>query len=101
MSRAFSTSSASPEAPATGSSLSTTMSTLVRGGWVGGFAAGAPTLVPEGLVVYENDRIAYVGRRFEGRADAEIDARGKLVCPGFIDTHVHSGHRASHRLITD
>ena len=26
---------------------------------------------------------------------------GKLVAPGFIDTHVHSGHRASHRLITD
>ena len=25
----------------------------------------------------------------------------KLVCPGFIDTHVHSGHRASHRLISD
>src|SRR5215510_1478493 len=101
MSRSFSTSSAPPEAPATESSRSTTMRTLVRGGWVVGFAAGAHTLVPDGLVVYENDRIAYVGRRFEGRADAEIDARGKLVCPGFIDTHVHSGHRASHRLITD
>jgi cytosine/adenosine deaminase-related metal-dependent hydrolase len=23
------------------------------------------------------------------------------VCPGFIDTHVHSGHRAAHRLISD
>src|SRR5499425_1819693 len=101
ISRSFSTSSAPPEAPATESSRSTTMRTLVRGGWVVGFAAGAHTLVPDGLVVYENDRIAYVGRRFEGRADAEIDARGKLVCPGFIDTHVHSGHRASHRLITD
>jgi len=52
-------------------------------------------------VVYEDDRIAHVGRRFDGRAEVEIDARGKLVCPGFIDTHVHSGHRASHRLITD
>jgi 5-methylthioadenosine/S-adenosylhomocysteine deaminase len=77
------------------------MRTLVRGGWVVGFAEGTHTLIPDGVVVYEDDRIAYVGRRFDRRADAEIDARGKLVCPGFIDTHVHSGHRASHRLITD
>ena len=77
------------------------MRTLVRGGWVVGFAEPTHTLVPDGVVVYEDDRIIYVGRRFDGRADTEFDARGKLVCPGFIDTHVHSGHRASHRLITD
>src|SRR2546421_620949 len=77
------------------------MRTLVRGGWVVGFAGGGHTLVPDGVVVYEDDRILHVGRRFDGRVDAEIDARGRLVCPGFIDTHVHSGHRASHRLITD
>jgi len=77
------------------------MRTLVGGGWVVGFAEGTHTLIPEGIVVYEDDRIAHVGRRFDGRAEVEIDARGKLVCPGFIDTHVHSGHRASHRLITD
>src|SRR5229473_2928258 len=77
------------------------MRTLIRGGWVVGFAGGGHTLVPEGVVVYEDDRIVHVGRRFEGRVDTELDARGLLVCPGFIDTHVHSGHRASHRLITD
>jgi 5-methylthioadenosine/S-adenosylhomocysteine deaminase len=77
------------------------MRTIVRGGWVVGFSERTHTLIPDGVVVYEDDRVAYVGRRFDGRADAEIDARGKLVCPGFIDTHVHSGHRASHRLITD
>src|SRR5256885_3577363 len=77
------------------------MRTLVRGGWVVGFAAHTHTLIPDGVVVYENDRVLHVGRRFEGAVDAEIDARGRLVCPGFIDSHVHSGHRASHRLITD
>ncbi|HEU5196792.1 MAG TPA: chlorohydrolase family protein [Methylomirabilota bacterium] len=77
------------------------MRTLIHGGWVVGFANGGHTLVPGGVVVFEDDRIVHVGRRFDGRTDAELDARGMLVCPGFIDTHVHSGHRASHRLITD
>ena len=77
------------------------MRTLIRGGWVVGFDQGHHTLVPEGVVVIENDRILHVGRHFEGSHDREIDARGKLVSPGFIDTHVHSGHRATHRLITD
>src|SRR5262245_58055004 len=77
------------------------MRTLVRGGWVVGFAGSGHTLVRDGVLVLEGDRVVHVGRRFEGAVDREIDARGKLVCPGFIDTHVHSGHRASHRLITD
>jgi 5-methylthioadenosine/S-adenosylhomocysteine deaminase len=77
------------------------MRTLVRGGWIVGFAGSGHTLVPDGVVVYEDDRIVHVGRRFDGGVDQEIDARGMLVAPGFIDTHVHSGHRASHRLITD
>src|SRR5439155_1193710 len=50
---------------------------------------------------FERNRILYVGKGFEGKVDRVIDAKGKLVSPGFIDTHVHSGHRASHRLITD
>ena len=75
--------------------------TLVRGGWVVGFSGGAHTLIRDGVVVFEGDRIVHVGHRFDGSVDREIDARGKLVSPGFIDTHVHSGHRASHRLITD
>ena len=77
------------------------MRTLVRGGWVVGFSGSGHTLLRDGVVVFEDDRVVHVGSRFEGTADHEIDARGKLVSPGFIDTHVHSGHRASHRLITD
>ena len=75
------------------------MRTVVRGGWVVGFAGGGHTLLRDGVVVFEDDRIVHVGHRFDGSADREIDARGKLVSPGFIDTHVHSGHRASHQLV--
>jgi cytosine/adenosine deaminase-related metal-dependent hydrolase len=75
--------------------------TLIRGGWVVGFAGGTHALLRDGVCAVEDDRVLHVGARFDGRVDREIDARGKLVAPGFIDTHVHSGHRASHRLITD
>ncbi|MEO7403971.1 MAG: ethylammeline chlorohydrolase, partial [Burkholderiales bacterium] len=77
------------------------MRTRIRGGWVVGHLNGAHTLDRDHEVVFEGDEILYVGPKFDGRIDREIDATGKLVSPGFIDTHVHSGHRASHRLITD
>jgi cytosine/adenosine deaminase-related metal-dependent hydrolase len=53
------------------------------------------------VIVYEGNRIIYVGSNFDGPTDRTIHAEDKLVAPGFIDTHVHAGHRASHRLITD
>lgn len=77
------------------------MRTMIRGGWVVGFREPTHTLIRNGVVVYEDDKIIYVGRNFQGTVDQKIEASGMLVSPGFIDTHVHCGHRASHRLITD
>jgi dihydroorotase len=37
----------------------------------------------------QNDRILGIGAAFERKADRELDARGKIVCPGLIDMHVH------------
>jgi cytosine/adenosine deaminase-related metal-dependent hydrolase len=68
--------------------------------WIVGYEREQHTLVRDGELVFEGNRILHVGQGFEGRVDRVIDAKGKLVSPGFIDTHVHSGHRASHRLIT-
>jgi 5-methylthioadenosine/S-adenosylhomocysteine deaminase len=75
--------------------------TRITGGWVVGFERGTHALWRDGVVVIEDDRILHVGPPFHGRVDRELDARGKLIVPGFVDCHVHSGHRASHRLITD
>ena len=77
------------------------MRTLIQGGWVIGNRSSGHDLLRDGEVVFESDRIIHVGYGFEGPVDARIDARGKLVAPGFIDSHVHSGHRALHRLLSD
>ncbi len=49
-------------------------------------------IIRDGTVYIEGDRIQRVGRtdavRVDG-ADLEIDAKGKIVMPGLIDTHVH------------
>ena len=40
-------------------------------------------------VLIENDRIKKVAKSITDKADKEINAKGKIVCPGLIDAHVH------------
>lgn len=40
-------------------------------------------------VAIDDDRIAALGRLADARGAREIDARGRIVCPGFIDVHTH------------
>jgi cytosine/adenosine deaminase-related metal-dependent hydrolase len=61
--------------------------TLIRGGWIVGFQHGRHALLREGVVVYEDDRILYVGAGFAGEADVVIEAAGKLVAPGLVNIH--------------
>ena len=51
--------------------------------------AGAHRYLRDGTVVVEGDRVVHVGRGFEGRADETIDARGRIVAPGFVNVHAH------------
>jgi 5-methylthioadenosine/S-adenosylhomocysteine deaminase len=77
------------------------MRTRVAGDWVVGHENGRHILIRNGEVIYEGDKILFVGSRFEGSVDQHIDASGTLVAPGLIDTHVHAGYQAQKRLITD
>ncbi|HWP58806.1 MAG TPA: chlorohydrolase family protein [Candidatus Acidoferrales bacterium] len=77
------------------------MKTLVRGGYVVGFNGGEHEILKDGALVFEGDRIVYVGKNYDGPVDRTIDARGCLVSPGFIDAHLHSGGNASDYLLSD
>ncbi len=50
---------------------------------------GSPAAV--GDVLVQGGRVAAVGGTIEPPAGAEVvDARGRVVCPGFVDIHTHS-----------
>jgi cytosine/adenosine deaminase-related metal-dependent hydrolase len=77
------------------------MRTRLTCGWLVGHDGSSHVLWKDADLVWEDQKILFVGEHFPGDVDVEMDARERLVIPGFIDTHVHSGHRASHRLISD
>src|ERR1044071_1351521 len=65
--------------------------TLFRGGTVLTMDSGLGDLI--GDVLVEDGKIAAVDRHID--ADAEVvDATGKIVMPGFIDTHRHTWEAA-------
>lgn len=76
------------------------MKTLLRGGMV---VSMDPALgdLPRGDVLIEDGRIAAVAPEIEA-ADAEsVDAGGKIVLPGFVDTHRHTWQTAFRGLGAD
>jgi N-acyl-D-aspartate/D-glutamate deacylase len=64
---------------------------IIRGGTI---ADGADSALFEADVATRNGRIAAVGR-IAGRGKEEIDARGLLVTPGFVDIHTHYDGQAT------
>src|SRR3982750_3336724 len=64
---------------------------VIRGGNV---ADGTGATVREADIAIRSGRIVEVGN-VAGRAAEEIDARGLLVTPGFVDIHTHYDGQAT------
>jgi cytosine/adenosine deaminase-related metal-dependent hydrolase len=77
------------------------MKTLIQGGWVVAFNGSEHEVYENGTVVYEGDRIIHAGGAYTGAVDARIEAAGKLISPGFINTHVHTSSNAADYLLND
>jgi 5-methylthioadenosine/S-adenosylhomocysteine deaminase len=65
------------------------MRTVIRARYVVGYQHGGHALLEHGCVVVEDDRIVHVGPRWDGPAEATIDAADQLLIPGFITLHSH------------
>lgn len=61
---------------------------IIRNGWIvdGSGASGF-----RGELLIDHGKIKQVSERVDAQDAAVIDADGGVVCPGFIDTHSHSG----------
>lgn len=67
--------------------------TLIEGGYIVPMAGPDP-VIADGVVAFADDRLVYVGPAavFDAAAfaaDRTVDARGKAVLPGFVNTHIH------------
>ncbi|MEO0983013.1 MAG: amidohydrolase family protein, partial [Pseudomonadota bacterium] len=65
---------------------------VIRGGTLAD-GTGAP--VREADVAVSNGRIAAIGDLKTASGAEELDARGKLVTPGFVDIHTHYDGQAT------
>ncbi|MFQ5914740.1 MAG: chlorohydrolase family protein [Nitrospinota bacterium] len=77
------------------------MKTLIRGGYVVAFDGESHRVYRDGAVVLEGSNIVHAGGPYKGETDREIDAPGKLVMPGLVNTHFHANGEAGGRIIAD
>jgi cytosine/adenosine deaminase-related metal-dependent hydrolase len=66
-----------------------TTQTLIRGGHVVSMDANVGDL-PDGDILIEDGAIARVGTGLEAEGAEVIDAAGRIVIPGFVDSHRHT-----------
>jgi cytosine/adenosine deaminase-related metal-dependent hydrolase len=77
------------------------MKIRIDGGVVVGWSGTSHELVPDGSVLIDGDTVTSVGTDKSPSADRVIDAGGKIVCPGFVNLHVHSQLNIGDYLLPD
>lgn len=68
------------------------MVTAIEGGIAVVFDGNEHRLLKDGVIIFEDDKIIHVGKSYSGPVERRIDASGKLVIPGLINTHCHGDH---------
>ena len=76
---------------------------IIRGGHVMTMdpTPGAKTELVNADVLVEGKKIKAVGQNLRASGAGEIDARGKIVMPGFVDTHHHQFETALRSFLAD
>ncbi|MGO4441607.1 amidohydrolase family protein [Rhizobium sp. RAF56] len=74
---------------------------VIHGGTIITFDGTEHRRLIDGVVVVNDDRIEYVGKRWGGKVTSEIDARRQIVIPGQISTHAHIGAQETSRYMGD
>ncbi|MGO3147902.1 MAG: amidohydrolase family protein [Leucobacter sp.] len=64
--------------------------TRIEAGIVVAFQDGEHKILRDGVIIMRGDTIVHVGSGWEGEVDEVVDAKNKVITPGFITTHLHS-----------
>src|ERR1044072_9316584 len=73
----------------------------IDAGTVVGWAGSGHELIPDGSVLIDGDKVSSVGTDKSQDVDRVIDATGRIVCPGFINLHVHTQLNIGDYLLSD
>jgi 5-methylthioadenosine/S-adenosylhomocysteine deaminase len=77
------------------------MKIRIDGGVVVGWSGTSHEMIPDGSIIVEGNSIKAIGTDKTEGVDKVIDAAGKIVCPGFINLHVHSQLNIGDYLLAD
>lgn len=63
--------------------------TKIKASYIIAFDGTRHRYLRDGELVYEGQDIIYAGKSYAGEVAKTIDAKGKIISPGFISTHAH------------